>query len=695
MGKRLRSASRDDLPGRIPSTIRLIGLNAMNQLAAETSPYLLLHAGNPVHWCAWGPAALAEAARRDVPVLLSSGYAACHWCHVMARESFQDASVAALMNEKFVCVKLDREERPDIDALYQQALARMGEQGGWPLTMFVSPRGEPFFGGTYYPPDRRYGRPAFREILEAVSDAWATKRESVLHQGRQLLAALAPPPKPAQAIDPALLEPAGKLLVGATDPIAGGLEGAPKFPNAPIFRLLWWHAVRNQDPDARDAVALLLDNLCQGGIYDHLGGGIARYAVDARWLVPHFEKMLYDNAQFLDLLALAHALPHGPLYRARAAETVGWLLREMLAEGSAFAATLDAESEHEEGKFYVWQADEIDAVLGAEAALFKRVYGVRPQGNWEGKTILHRLAAMAFPHPQEPALDAAREKLFRAREPRIRPARDDKVLADWNGMMIAALARAAIAFDRPEWLLPARTAFDVVATRMDAGDGRLFHGFRAGKARHAGLLEDSAAMALAAIGLFEATGEPALLDHAAAWLDAAVRDFADGAGGYFTAAAGSPDVPARQRGAADNATPSGNGMMADALARMWLLTFDDRWRVLAEQLLAAFGAEVRRNPAAHPWLLCAADLLAHGVSVVVSAGDGAGALADAAARLSDPALVVTRVSSAVLPPQHPAQGKGPVAGRAAAYVCTAGVCQAPVTDAAELAASVQAARRHT
>jgi hypothetical protein len=664
----------------------------MNLLPAETSPYLLLHARNPVHWRAWGPDALEEARRRDVPILLSSGYAACHWCHVMARESFEDPATAALMNEKFVCVKLDREERPDIDALYQQALARMGEQGGWPLTMFVSPEGAPFYGGTYYPPERRYGRPAFREILEAVSDAWGSKRNGVLQQGAQLLAALAPPPKLSGGVDAAMLAPAAGLLVGATDPIAGGLEGAPKFPNAPIFRLLWWHASRHNDADARDAVALLLDNLCQGGIFDHLGGGLARYAVDARWLVPHFEKMLYDNAQFLELLTFAHALPHAELYRARAEETVAWLLREMRAENGAFAATLDAESEHEEGKFYVWQASEIDAALGSDAVLFKRVYGVRPQGNWEGKTILHRLAAMGYPHPAEARLAGCCAVLFGLREGRIRPARDDKVLADWNGLMIAALARAAIVFAREDWLEPARAAFSAIAETMDKGDGRLFHSFRNGQAKHAGLLEDYGAMAQAAIALFEATGEVSYLTHARAWLKTVARDFADGAGGYFTAPAGAPDVPVRQRGAADNATPSGNGLVADALARMWLLTFEDEYRRRTEGVLRAFGAEVSRSPAAHPYLLCASDLLANGVSVVISPGEGADALAGAAARLGDPATVITRLSSALLPEDHPAAGKGPVGGRAAAYVCTAGTCQAPVTDPPHLAAAIRSAR---
>jgi uncharacterized protein YyaL (SSP411 family) len=663
----------------------------MNLLGHETSPYLLLHADNPVHWRPWGQAALAEAAQRDVPVLLSSGYAACHWCHVMARESFQDASTAALMNEKFVCVKLDREERPEIDALYQQALARMGEQGGWPLTMFVSPQGAPFFGGTYYPPERKFGRPSFKEILEAVSSAWRDRRGEVLGQGARLLESLAPR-QAAAPVDPAWLRQAANGLLMATDPIAGGLDGAPKFPNAPLYRLIAWDAHRTGNADAADAVALLLDNLCQGGIHDHLAGGVARYSVDARWLVPHFEKMLYDNAQLLDLLTFAHAMPHAALYRARAEEIFGWLVREMTVEGGAFAATQDAESEHEEGKWAVWTAEEIDAALGADAALFKRVYGVRPQGNFEGKTILHRLASMAYPHPQEALLASCREKLLRIRDARPQPRRDDKVLADWNGLMIAALARAGVVFGHADWIAAAARAFAAIATQLHAGGGKLFHGTRAGQAKHAGVLEDYGAMAGAAIALFEATGDGDYLTQAEAWLATVARDFADGTGAYLAAAQDAPDVPLRQRHGTDHATPSGNGLVADAMARLWLVTFDTRHHDACAALIAAFGQEITRGPHAHAYLLCAADLLAHGVSVVVSPGEGADALADAAARLADPAIVITRLTGAPLPENHPAAGKGPVSGRAAAYVCTAGTCQAPVTDPGALAEAVRRAR---
>jgi uncharacterized protein len=663
----------------------------MNLLSRESSPYLLLHADNPVHWRGWGPEALAEAQARDVPILLSSGYAACHWCHVMARESFQDADTAARMNEAFVCVKLDREERPEIDALYQQALGRMGEAGGWPLTMFTAPDGTPFFGGTYYPTERRHGRPAFREILAAVSTAWQGRREELLGQGARLLASLAPGDTSGR-VNATLLHRAAGSLLAATDAIAGGLEGAPKFPNAPLYRMIAWHAGRTNDADATDALSLLLVHLCQGGIYDHLAGGLARYSVDARWLVPHFEKMLYDNAQFLDLLTLAHAAPNGALYRARAIETVDWLTREMTVEGGAFAAAVDAESEHEEGRWAVWTADEIDQALGRDAALFKRVYGVRPQGNFEGRTILHRLAAMGFPHPQEPTLAYCRSQLLELRNRRPRPLRDDKVLADWNGLAIAALARAGVVFGRPGWVAAARRAFAAVTSQLDAGDGGLFHSARAGQPRHAAVLEDYGAMAGAAIALFEATGTPAYLAQAETWLATVARDFADGSGAYLATAADTPDVPLRQRHGADHATPSGNGLVADALARLWLLTFNDAHRAGAAAVIAGLGGEIQRAPHAHAWLLGAADLLANGVSVVISTGDGAAALADATARLADPALVITRMTEAALPKAHPAADKGPVGGVAAAYVCADGRCLAPVSDAALLPATLRTAR---
>src|SRR5580692_3807968 len=440
---------------------------AANLLRHQTSPYLLQHADNPVHWRPWGPDALAEAAETDKPILLSIGYAACHWCHVMAHESFEDPDVAALMNTLFVNVKVDREERPDIDHLYMSALHGLGEQGGWPLTMFLAPDGAPFWGGTYFPPTPRWGRPSFRQVLQGIAAAWR-ERDAMVTQNAGALRQMLERQSAVQAGDlptPTHLDAVAAALLRITDPEQGGIKGAPKFPNPPIFRFLWQNAFRTGQEDGREALHLTLERMSQGGIYDHLGGGYARYSTDAVWLVPHFEKMLYDNAQLLELLAFAQAHRPDPLYCARAAETIGWMIRDMTAaevEGrAAFAASEDADSEGEEGRFYVWTEAEIDALLGTDAAAFKCAYDVTPAGNWEGHTILRRVTP-AGSEAEETDLARSRDILFGARAKRVRPGRDDKVLADWNGLAIAALARAAAVFGRPEWLARAQQAQDFI-----------------------------------------------------------------------------------------------------------------------------------------------------------------------------------------------------------------------------------------
>ncbi len=509
-----------------------------NLLRHARSPYLLQHAGNPVHWRQWGDAALAEARARGVPILLSVGYAACHWCHVMAHESFEDADTAALMNRHFVNIKVDREERPDIDHIYMSALHALGEQGGWPLTMFLTPDAAPFWGGTYFPPEPRWGRPSFRQALEGVARAFAAGDGAVAQNVAALRAALRglSAARPGPMPGPQTLDGVAASLLAGVDPVHGGLRGAPRFPNAPLFRFLWQQHARTGDPACAEAVHGLLRGLSMGGIHDHLGGGFSRYSTDAEWLVPHFEKMLYDNAQILDLLALAHAaspdpIPPDPLYAARAAELVEWLAREMTtapdgAGRSAFAAAQDADSEGEEGRFYVWTEAEIDALLGADSAPFKSAYDVRPEGNWEGRTVLRRLAPIGAPE-QERRLAASRRVLFEARARRIPPARDGKVLADWNGLMIAALVRAAAVFDRPDWRGLAEGALDFVRAALGTPDGRVAHAWADGVVTAPGLLEDQAAVGLAALALYEASGEPARLAQAATLAEAAVAHFAD------------------------------------------------------------------------------------------------------------------------------------------------------------------------
>ena len=382
----------------------------------ETSPYLLQHAGNPVHWRPWSADALAEAKRRDCPILLSIGYAACHWCHVMAHESFENAETARLMNELFVNIKVDREERPDIDHIYMTALHALGQQGGWPLTMFLSPDGKPMIGGTYWPPEPRYGRPSFRQVLQSIDNAWRTQRDQMEGRGLTLADHLAKLSElnAGPGVSPADLTRVGDALKSVVDPVHGGLRGAPKFPNAPIFRFFWNEMFRRGDPSFGEAVRAMLEAMNAGGIYDHLGGGYARYSTDEKWLVPHFEKMLYDNAQILELLALVHSLWPDPTFAERARETVGWLMREMRV-GDAFAASLDADQDGEEGLFYVWDEDEIDAALGQAARAFKAAYDVTRGGNWEGRTVLRRIAPRGSPDEEAGACRLARETVRFAR----------------------------------------------------------------------------------------------------------------------------------------------------------------------------------------------------------------------------------------------------------------------------------------
>ena len=663
-----------------------------NRLAEETSPYLLQHRDNPVHWQAWSEATLAAAKAAGKPILLSVGYAACHWCHVMARESFDNPAIAAVMNRLFVNIKVDREERPEIDQIYQHALSLMGEQGGWPLTMFLTPEGEPFWGGTYFPPEPRWGRPGFPQVLEAIAAAYVTKRDDVAKNVAALRQALQQlgKPQPGGAILRPQLDPIAERLLRETDQLHGGIGSAPKFPQCGILELLWRAWKRTRQTAYRDAVTKALDAMCQGGIYDHLGGGFARYSTDARWLVPHFEKMLYDNAELVDLLTLVWPETRNPLYRQRIEETIGWVIHEMRAPDGGFASSLDADSEHEEGKFYVWSEAEIDALLGPRAALFKRVYDVTPGGNWEGHTILNRLNSPALTDAQtEHELAECRKLLLQARAIRVRPGWDDKVLADWNGLMIAAMADAGLVFDRPDWLETAQAAFDFITARMTDDDGRLRHSWRDGRARHPANLDDYANLCRAALSLYEATGAVGLLDQTRRWVEILARHYLDPAeGGYFFSADDTPALIARTRTAADAATPAGNGTLVGVLTRLAILTGEESYRRRAEAVVEAFSGELGRNFFPLATLLNNAELLAEPVEIViVGAPDDPStkALRRAIYGVSLPNRVVVPVPPGHdLAPSHPAHGKGRVDGRAAVYVCVGPVCSLPVTDPQKL-----------
>jgi uncharacterized protein len=674
----------------------------MNRLSAETSPYLLQHADNPVHWWAWGEAALAEAKRTNRPILLSVGYAACHWCHVMAHESFESPEVAAVMNTLFVNIKVDREERPDVDAIYMQALNILGEQGGWPLTMFCTPDGEPFWGGTYFPYPARYGRPSFVDVLKGVAQTFRdkpqdieTNRAGLLQALRQKAANKAIEIKGEGPLIPlALLDRIATRLAEECDPVWGGLGQAPKFPSPYLFETIWRAWLRDR-PNARlsDAVTVTLDRMCQGGIYDHLGGGFARYATDAEWLIPHFEKMLYDNAQLVDLLTLVWQGTKSRLYAMRIAETCDWVLREMVAGneegGGGFAATYDADSEGVEGKFYVWDEAEIDAILGAgDAAFFKQVYDVTPQGNWEHHTILHRNRAPALlGEEEERRLAGLRAKLKAVRDRRVWPGWDDKVLADWNGLMIAALANAAAVFQRDDWLAAAIRAWRFVMDKMRDEDGRLFHSHRAGKRLHRGTLDDYANMARAGAALCEATGEMHYLDDARALVAVLDRHFADpDSGGYFITADDAADLIVRNKHCHDNAVPAGNATLVGVFARLWVLTGEASWHDRARRQVAAFAGELEGNFFPLMTLLNGYELLQSATELVIVGeveDPATEALRQAVYGKSLPNKIVRRLAPGTpLLPSHPAAGKGLVGGKPALYVCRNMTCEAPITDPA-------------
>jgi len=671
-----------------------------NRLAEETSPYLLQHKDNPVHWQGWSPATLAAAKAANKPIMLSIGYAACHWCHVMAHESFEDPAIAAVMNEHFINIKVDREERPDLDSIYQHALALLGEQGGWPLTMFLTPDGAPFWGGTYFPPTRRYGRPAFTDVLLALSNTYRSDPEKIARNVDALSEALGRMARPQRGagITPALTDEVATRLLAEVDTVNGGIGSAPKFPQPAIFELLWRAWKRGGRPEFRDAVTLSLDRMCQGGIYDHLGGGFARYSVDARWLAPHFEKMLYDNAELIELMTLVWQDTRSSLYAQRIAETVDWLAREMVTPDGGFCSSLDADSEHEEGKFYVWSEPEIDRLLGPRAAPFKRHYDVSGPGNWEGHNILNRLAAPALLDDNtEGELSACRAVLFHARAERVRPGLDDKVLADWNGLMIAALTHAADVFERPDWLALAADAFAFVTASMMDGDGRLSHSWRAGRRNHPAIVDDYANLCRAALALYAATGETAYLAQAESWTAVLDEHYWDAAGdGYFLAATDTEGLITRTKTANDSAVPAGNGTMVGVLAQLFHLTGKARYRERAEAIVAAFSGELERNFFPLATLINGNEILQRALQIVIrgTRGDaGTAALLRAVRAASLPNLVLAVVApDAALPDDHPAAGKGMVGGKPTAYVCEGPVCSLPISDAAALADELR--RRH-
>ena len=670
-----------------------------NRLAGETSPYLLQHAHNPVDWYPWGPAALERARTEDRPILLSIGYAACHWCHVMERESFENDDIARLMNENFVCIKVDREERPDLDDIYMTATVALSGSGGWPMTVFLAPDRRPFFAGTYFPPEDKYGRPGFSTLLERIAELWKNDRDALLQQASELTqhvrdVSKAAPPLP--VADDATTA-AVRQLAQAFDPAFGGFSAAPKFPPCSSLSLLLRQHRRTGDPRALSMVTTTLDGMKNGGMYDHVGGGFARYSTDERWLVPHFEKMLYDNAQLASVYLEAFQVTGNAEYRRVATETLDYVLREMQAPEGGFYCATDADSEGEEGKFFVWQPDEVEAALGAgDARLVCAFYDITKGGNWEGKSIAHTPRTLADVAKElgigeealADALARSREKLYAAREKRVHPLLDDKILTSWNGLMIASMAEGARVLGERRYLDAGVRAARYILDSMRRADGGLFRTARGGRAHLDAYLEDYAFLADALVSLYEAGAAASFLQEAKALAERLLADFGDDEGGaFFHTAHGHEELIVRTREGNDGAIPSANAVAARALARLSYHFDREDFRSRASDTIQAYGRLIERAPRAFATSLAVVDFLLEGPLELVLAGtpghDDHDALAAAVGRHYLPNRIVGHVASAEDAKGLPlCEGKGPVGGTAALFVCRNFTCKAPVTDPA-------------
>jgi hypothetical protein len=682
-----------------------------NRLAKETSPYLLQHANNPVDWYPWGKEALDKARREGKPILLSIGYAACHWCHVMAHESFEDEGTAQLMNEKFINIKVDREERPDIDNIYMQAVQAMTGHGGWPMTMFLLPDGSPFYGGTYFPPDDRHGIPSFKKVLHAVSDAYAQRREGVaqsaeqlkqIYEGNSVNGRGATTPA---GFSPQVLDIAFRALQQRYDESNGGFGAAPKFPATMVLDFVLRYSARTATTHALEMAANSFLKMARGGIYDQIGGGFARYSVDATWLVPHFEKMLYDNALLTRFGTHLWQATKDEEIRRVTIETVEWVAREMTSPEGGFYSSLDADSEGHEGKFYVWSEEELDTLLGADTRAFKAYYGVVRGGNFEGNSILHVPASRevaarrAGVDPQILDEIVARGKriLLEARSGRVWPGRDEKILASWNGLMLRGVATAARVFDRDDFRKLALRNAEFLAREM-VRSGRVMRSHKEGVTRIAGFLEDHAAVALGFLAVYELTFDEKWVELAREISEATITWFWDDqVGAFFDTARDAEELITRPRDFTDNATPSGTSLAVDLLLTLAELQHDADYRRLAVFTLENLAEPMLRFPTAFGHLLGCADMEVNGAVEVALVGDlesdGFRALERAVASEYVPSLVLAAGTPQSTGLVKLLEDRTMVDRQATAYVCRGYVCDRPVTEAAALAEQLENAAR--
>jgi uncharacterized protein YyaL (SSP411 family) len=678
-----------------------------NRLARETSPYLLQHQNNPVDWYPWGPEAIEKARSENKPIFLSIGYSACHWCHVMEHESFEDPQIAEQLNRDFVCIKVDREERPDLDHIYMNAVQMMTGRGGWPMSMFLTPDLQPFFGGTYWPPRAGRGMPGFDQVLAAVVDAWQNRRDQAIHQAAELTSALeqmSAQQSVADELEPALLQNAAAALERSFDRVHGGFGAAPKFPHPMDIQVLLRNWRRRPREGLLEVVTVTLDRMAAGGIYDHLGGGFARYSVDERWLVPHFEKMLYDNALLAACYLEAYQVTGDPKYAQVVRETLDYLGRDMTDPAGGIYSTEDADSEGEEGKFYVWTTGEVRELLGAERAkTFCYVYDVTDEGNFEGHNILNlpktieQCAVLLGRDPKQLAGELAegRRLLFGARSKRVRPGRDDKVLVGWNALAIDTLARAAGVLDEPRYLEAAVRCASFILREVRKGDGRLLHTWRGGVAKLDAYLDDFAGMVNALVSLYEVTFDERWIDEAVRLAGILLDEFADpDQGGFFYTARDHETLITRPKDWFDSSTPSGNALAATGLLRLAKLTGRDDFQQAAERTLRGGATVMRRAPTAGGQMLLAFDFWLGPTPEIVIVGDPttpdtSRAIADLRRRFIPNKIVACRgnsdIGSQALAPLF--AGKKALSVTPTVYVCENFTCQEPAAgfDAATTA----------
>ena len=663
----------------------------MNRLANASSPYLLQHRNNPVHWWEWSDDALRQAVSEDKPIFLSIGYAACHWCHVMAHECFEDADVARVLNEGFIAIKVDREERPDIDQIYMSALHALGRQGGWPLSMFLKPDGQPFWGGTYFPKCARYGQPGFIDVLHGILSIFHNERQSVDDNGAALIEAItARQSTRPDAMSIHDLEATVDACLRVCDSVNGGTRGAPKFPNTSFLEILMRAAVRTRRPDCRSHVVRSLERMSNGGIYDHIGGGFARYAVDEIWLVPHFEKMLYDNAQLLRLLAFGAILDptQERLFLKRIEETIGWLQRDMQTEG-AYASSLDADSEGVEGKYYVWSPDEIDRIFGSGAESFKAAYDISTHGNFEGTSIPNRLkSAPRYGTESEDLMEPLRLALLAERSDRIPPGRDDKCLTDWNGYLVEALAICGFRFDHPDWIDEARRLFARLVEPHGSGR-RLVHSRRHNRGPDVAIATDFAALISAGVTLASLAGDDDAMEKAKSLSAILEADFWAEPGGVFMTPRDQSNLIVRPLSDADEATPSASGLAAQAFYRLHALTGDVMYRNRADRIVNRFAAQAKENAFAYASIWNAFDTALGVVTVALflppDMGFDTSPFASALREALHPNMLIRVIAADTsFPADSPLFGKGMIDGKPTAFVCYGDRCLAPVFTGADL-----------